>query len=237
MLMKKRPAWRVFSDAATLHMQAANVILDSARAALGARGVFHLVLAGGRTPRGVYARLAEFSADWKRWQIYFGDERCLPLDDPQRNDTMARSAWLDRINIPAENIHSIRAELGAERAAQQYREVLARVGTFDLVILGLGEDGHTASLFSNKELGTTVGSPSVLPVYAANQAVPERVSLSIMRLNKTRQALFLVTGEDKRAALAAWWGGAELPAAHITTPQTLVWCDAAAAGKLVDVIE
>lgn len=237
MLMKKRPSWRVFSDAATLHMQAANVILDSARAALDARGVFHIVLAGGRTPRGVYARLAEFSADWKRWKIYFGDERCLPLGDPQRNDTMARSAWLDRINIPAQNIHSIPAELGPEPAAQQYREVLARVGTFDLVILGLGEDGHTASLFSGKELGTTAGSSSVLPVYVPNQTVRERVSLSITRLNQTRQALFLVTGEDKRSALAAWWGGAELPAAHITTPQTLIWCDAAAAGNLIDVIE
>lgn len=237
MLMKKRPAWRVFSDSASLHMQAANVILDSARAALRARGVFHIVLAGGRTPRGVYARLAEFSGDWKRWQIYFGDERCLPLDDPQRNDSMARSVWLDRINIPAQNIHSIPAELGAEPAAQQYQEVLARVSTFDLVLLGLGEDGHTASLFSGNELGTSAGSPSVLPVYAPSQAVPERVSLSITRLNQTRQALFLVTGEDKRAALAAWWGGAELPAAHITTPQTLVWCDAAAAGNLADVIE
>ena len=237
MLMKKRTAWRVFPDAATLHMQAANVILDSARAALDARGVFHVVLAGGRTPRGVYARLAEFSADWRKWQIYFGDERCLPLGDPQRNDTMARSAWLDRINIPEENVHPIPAELGAERAAQYYRDVLARAGTFDLVLLGLGDDGHTASLFSGHELGVSASSPSGLPVFAPTQVWSERVSLGITRLNRTRQALFLVTGEDKRAALAAWWGGAELPAAHIATPQTLVWCDAEAAGKLVDVIE
>lgn len=236
MSSRKSIAWRVFADVASLHMQAANVILDSARAAIGARGVFHLVLAGGRTPRSVYTRLAEFSVDWKKWQIYFGDERCLPPGDPQRNDSMARAAWLDRINIPAENIHPIPAELGPELSAQHYRELLSRVGSFDLVLLGLGEDGHTAGLFSGQDLGESVNSPSVLPVFAHTQALSERVSLGIARLNRTRQALFLVTGEDKRAALAAWWGGAEIPAAHIATPQTLVWCDAEAAGGLAEVI-
>lgn len=234
---KKTIAWRVFPDAATLHMQATNVILDSARAAIGARGVFHLVLAGGRTPRGVYARLAQFPVDWTKWHIYFGDERCLPVGDPQRNDSMVRSIWLNALTMPAENIHPIPAELGPELGALQYREVLVRVGNFDLVLLGLGEDGHTAGLFSGNDLGESANSPSVLPVHAQSQVLSERVSLGIARLNRTRQTLFLITGEDKRAALAAWWGGAEIPAAHIAAPQTLVWCDAEAAAGLADVIK
>lgn len=230
-------AWQVFADAATLHMQATNVILDSARAAITARSVFRLVLAGGRTPRDVYARLAQFPVEWKKWQIYFGDERCLPRGDQQRNDSMARAAWLDRIAIPAANIHSIPAELGPELGAQRYAEVLATVGSFDLVLLGLGEDGHTASLFPGQPLGDTANSAAVLAVHTAPQVLHERISLSIARLNRTRQAMFLITGEDKRAALAAWWSDADIPAAHVAAPQTLVWCDADAAGGLADVIK
>lgn len=232
-----RAVWQVFPDAATLYLQATNVILDSARAAIAARSVFRLVLAGGRTPRGVYTRLAQFSLNWKKWHIYFSDERCLPLGDPQRNDIMVRTAWLNRIAIPAANIHFIRAELGPERGAQRYSELLAAVHDFDFVLLGIGEDGHTASLFPGHNLGNADTSPAVLPVHGAPQPFSERVSLSIRRLNQTRQAMFLATGEEKRAALAAWRGGAEVPAAHIAAPHTFVWCDAQAAGALADVIK
>lgn len=234
---RRRAIWQVFPDAATLYLQAANVILDSARAAIAARSVFHLVLAGGRTPRGVYTRLAQFPLDWKKWHIYFSDERCLPLGDMQRNDMMVRTAWLNRIAIPAANIHSIRAEMGAERAAQRYAETLAPVPVFDFVLLGIGEDGHTAGLFPGHNLGNADTSATVLPVHGAPPPFSERVSLSIQRLNQSRQAMFLVTGEEKRAALAAWWGGAEVPAAHIAAPQTFVWCDAQAAGELAEAIK
>lgn len=234
---RHRAVWQVFPDAATLYMQAANVILDSARAAIAARSVFHLVLAGGRTPRGVYTRLAQFPMDWEKWHIYFSDERCLPLGDLQRNDTMVRLAWLSRIAIPAANIHSIRAEQGPERGAQRYSELLAPILEFDFVLLGIGEDGHTAGLFPGHDLGSAHKSISVLPVHGAPPPFSERVSLSIPRLNQTRQAMFLVSGEEKRAALSAWWGGAEVPAAHIAAPQTFVWCDAQAAGGLAEAIK
>lgn len=234
---RHRAVWQVFPDAASLYLQATNVILDSARAAIAARSVFRLVLAGGRTPRGVYTRLAQFSLDWQKWHIYFSDERCLPLGNPQRNDLMAHTAWLNRIAIPAANIHSIRAELGAERGAKRYSELLAPVLQFDFVLLGIGEDGHTASLFPGHDLGDAKLSAAVLPVHDAPQPFPERVSLSVRRLNQARQAMFLVAGEEKRAAVSAWWSGAEIPAAHIAVPQTLVWCDAQAAGGLTDEIE
>lgn len=228
--------WQVFPDANTLCTQTANVILDSARAAIAARSVFHLVLAGGRTPRGVYARIAQFSADWKKWKIYFGDERCLPPYDLQRNDTMARTAWLDHVAIPASNILSIPAELGPDAGAERYIGTLAGVGLFDLTLLGLGEEGHTASLFPGQPLGDGPNSPSVLAVRGAPAPFSERVSLSIARLNRSRQALFVVTGAEKRAALAAWRSSANIPAAHVSAPQTLVWVDAEAAGKLLDLI-
>lgn len=237
MSKRHRAVWQVFPDAATLYLQAANVILDSARAAIAARSVFHLVLAGGRTPRGVYTRLAQFPMSWEKWHIYFSDERCLPLGDLQRNDTMVRLAWLNRIAIPAANIHSIRAEQGPERGAQRYSELLAPILEFDFVLLGIGEDGHTAGLFPGHDLGSASKSISVLPVHGAPPPFSERVSLSIRRLNQTRQAMFLVTGEEKRTALAAWRGGAEVPAAHIAAPQTFVWCDAQAAGGLADLIK
>ena len=97
--------WQVFPDGAALADQAAALILDAARAAITARGVFHLVLAGGNTPKDAYERLRKVGANWAKWQIYFGDERCLPRGDPGRNDTMARRAWLDHIRIPPVSVH------------------------------------------------------------------------------------------------------------------------------------
>lgn len=217
---------RVFPDSAALHAAAAGYILDSARAAIVARGVFRLVLAGGETPRAVYARLAAARADWDRWQVYFGDERCLPLGDAQRNDCMARTAWLDRVPIPPVNVHSIPAELGADAAAGRYADALAAIDDFDLVLLGLGEDGHTASLFP----GQPTGGADVLAVHAASKPPQERVTLSAARLSRTRQALFLVTGAGKRAALMAWRQGRDIPARRIAPPGGVaLWTDASAA--------
>lgn len=217
---------RVFSDAAALHAAAADYILEAARAAIAARGVYRLVLAGGETPRPVYGRLAVARADWDRWLIYFGDERCLPAGNARRNDCMARNVWLDRVPVPPANVHSIPAELGADTAAARYAEVLAAIGDFDLVLLGLGDDGHTASLFP----GQTSSSADVLAVHAAPKPPPERVTLSAARLSRTRQALFLVTGAGKRAALTAWRQGRDIPARHIAPPGGVVlWLDASAA--------
>ena len=204
--------WQVFPDAEQLAAHTAALILDGARAAITARGLFRLVLAGGRTPLAVYARLATLPADWPRWQLYFGDERCLPVGDPGRNDAQARRVWLDHVPIPLANVHAIPAELGAERAAEQYAATLQVAPEFDLVLLGLGEDGHTASLFPGQPAGDAPGSPDVLAVHGAPKPPPERVTLSAARLARARRVVFLVTGPDKRAAVAAWRRGGELPA-------------------------
>lgn len=211
--------WHALGDARAVHAAAVARILATAEAAIAARGRFDLVLAGGETPRAVYRRLAEASADWARWHIYFGDERCLPATDPARNSRLAGDAWLDHGTIPAAQIHIIPAELGAAPAAEAYAATLRPVGDFDLVLLGLGEDGHTASLFSGQfpghDCGTAPGAADVLAIHGAPKAPPERVSLAAARLSRARQVLFLVTGEAKHSALAAWRAGQTLPASHI----------------------
>jgi 6-phosphogluconolactonase len=185
--------------------------------ALASRSTFHIVLAGGDTPRLLYEMLAKESHDWTRWQIWFGDERCLPPDDPGRNSIMAQRSFQGTA-IDPDHFLAIPAELGAEAAAREYARALAGVGPFDLVLLGIGEDGHTASLFPGNEWGTESDAPDVLPVHNAPKPPAERASLSARRLAHARQVLFLVTGAGKREAVARWRGGAPLPASSIQPP-------------------
>ena len=207
--------WHPVADDAALVDAAVAFILAAAVQAIAARGVFHLVLAGGNTPRAVYRALRGEPVAWAAWQIWLGDERCLPTTDAERNSTMARTAWLDHVDITPAALHFIPAELGAEKAALAYAEALESVETFDLVLLGLGEDGHTASLFPGRDWGMGEGAPPVLPVFAAPKPPPARVSLSARRLSQARQVLFLVSGEAKRDAVTAWRAGAEIPARAI----------------------
>jgi 6-phosphogluconolactonase len=202
-------------DGAALDLAAAVSILAAADHAIRARGQFHFVLAGGDTPRGIYHRLCSAQTDWSAWHIYFGDERCLPPVDSARNSRMAAEVWLDRVSIPAFHVHAIPGELGAFQAARMYAETLRTVGDFDLVLLGLGEDGHTASLFPDHQWGTAPGSPDTLAVFDAPEPPPQRVSLSAARLGRARQVTFLVSGESKHKAVAGWRAGTDIPARAI----------------------
>jgi 6-phosphogluconolactonase len=213
---RQRCRWRALSDRPALDRAAAVSILAAADRAIRAHGQFHLVLAGGDTPRGAYRRLREANADWSVWNIYFGDERCLPVDDPARNSRMAGEAWLDHVFIPTAQLHDIPADLGPVRAAQLYGETLHAVDEFDLVLLGLGEDGHTASLFPGDEWGTAPGSPDTLAVFDAPKPPSQRVTLSAARPSRARQAMFLVSGEAKHRAIFDWRAGKNIPARAIT---------------------
>ena len=128
---------------------------------------------------------------------------------------MAALAWLDHVSIPREQIHLIPAERGAEIAANSYAQAVAGIEQFDLVLLGLGEDGHTASLFPGHELGNAPNAPATIAVFDAPKPPPERVSLSARRLSSARQVMFLVTGEAKRQAVGEWRNGVAIPAAAI----------------------
>lgn len=209
--------WHHFADTAAVQRAATRYIADCADAALAARGEFHCVLAGGRTPQAIYADLARLATDWSRWSIYFGDERCVPPDNAQRNDAAARAVWLDRVPIPADRIHPIPAELGPAAGAANYATTLAGIGDFDLVLLGLGEDGHTASLFPGDAaaLGTR---EDAIGIADSPKPPAQRVSMSAHRLGRSRAVLFVATGADKRDALLAWQRGEPIPAATIDAP-------------------
>ena len=207
--------WHSMPDRDALQRAALSLIANAADDAIRQRGAFAIVLAGGNTPRPIYRMLRDIETDWSRWEVFFGDERCMPPDDPERNSYMVRDVWLDQVPIPSAQRHVPRAELGAEAAARDYAGVLRGVDAFDLVLLGLGEDGHTASLFPGHELGSGEDAPDVLPVFDAPKPPPERITLSAARLARARSVLFLVEGESKRDAVTRWRLGADIPARAI----------------------
>ncbi|HZV92153.1 MAG TPA: 6-phosphogluconolactonase, partial [Caldimonas sp.] len=165
-----------------------------------------------------YELLRHADADWASWHVFFGDERCEPPDDPQRNSRMARTAWLAHVATPAGQVHEIEGERGAEEAARRAAATLSGVPDFDLVLLGLGEDGHTASLFPGHDAGTSGDAPDALAVFNAPKPPPERVSLSAHRLGRAREVVFLVAGEEKREAVGRWRRGDDIPARAIAPP-------------------
>lgn len=181
---------------------------------------FYIVLAGGETPRVVYALLKEMVTDWEKWHVYFGDERCVPAHDLQRNDTMAFNAWLAHVDIPRSQIHNIPAELPQNICVEQYTQTLSCVGNFDLVLLGLGEDGHTASLFPGNDWGDSPDAPDVMAVDNAAKAPAHRITLSAKRLSAADNVWFLIKSDSKREILQRWQEGEQsfkkrLPASAI----------------------
>jgi 6-phosphogluconolactonase len=204
--------WRVLADADAVALAAARLIAEAAAEAIAQRGRFRLVLAGGRTPEAAYRLLAHQGADWDLWEFYFGDERCLPADHAERNSQMAEEAILSQVPLNKRKVHPIPAELGAEVAAEHYARIIAAAAPFDLVLLGVGEDGHTASLFPGRPLDPEAW---VIPVHDAPKPPPERVSLGLGALQSSRYLLVLATGAGKRAALEHWQAGEELPIARV----------------------
>jgi len=207
--------WHIYPSAESLRKKAVALICRAADEAIARQGAFRLVLAGGTTPQAVYEALREAPAEWAKWHIWFGDERCLPPEHPERNSRMARVAWLDRVDIPVAQVHAIPAELGAQTGAAAYAGQLRDVPEFDLVLLGLGEDGHTASLFPGQAWGVEGGAPAALAVFDAPKPPPERISLSAWRLGWARQVMFLVIGKSKCDAVRRWREGKSIPAAAI----------------------
>lgn len=221
--------WHVYPDVTLLRQRAAQAIARLAAEFVAQRGEFRIVLAGGTTPRCLYEHLRGIETDWTAWHVYFGDERCLPDGHAERNSTMAWRAWLGAVGIPESQIHAIPAELGAEEAARRYTSTLETVDRFDLVLLGLGQDGHTASLFPAGNPGVEKEGASVLAVHHAPKPPLDRVSLSAWRLARARRVWFLVTGTDKAGAVRDWRDGADIPAASIVCESGVeVWIDAAA---------
>ena len=210
--MQSNSHWHIMETADQVAMAAYQQILKAAEHAIAEHGTFKLVLAGGSTPEKVYRLLAQADSDWSKWIIYHGDERCLPTDHADRNSLMAAQAFLEKVAIPSAQIFTIPAELGPEKAAKKYQRVVADALPFDMVLLGMGEDGHTASLFpghKNQE------DELAHAVYNSPKPPPERVSISAKALSDTQQLIFLITGANKQDAVKNWRSGQDLPVATI----------------------
>lgn len=207
--------WHAYPTPGELSQAAAQKILHSAQQAINRNGRFSIVLAGGNSPRQVYELLRANNADWLNWHVYFGDERCLPPQDTERNSRMAGEAWLDHVAIPRSQIHTIPAELGPQQAAATYAQTLETAGEFDMVLLGLGEDGHTASLFPGHDWGIEQDALPVLAILDSPKPPPQRVSLSANRLGQAHEVMFLVTGMGKKQAISEWRSGKAIPASAI----------------------
>lgn len=204
-----------FPDAEALAAGAAALIFTLADRAIRSRWQFNLALSGGSTPARLFTRLTQPAghAIWRSTHVYWSDERCVPPDHPQSNFRLAQETLLSQVPIPPGNIHRIPGELSPEDAACQYREQLAPVERFDLILLGLGEDGHTASLFPGSP-ALRVRRKSAVAVHVP-QLDSWRVTLTYPVLNRARNILFLVSGAAKADVLHRVLSGADLPAAHV----------------------
>ncbi len=204
--------WKSFESIEELRHAVCEAIMQYAAAAISKNGQFSIVLAGGNTPRAIYTLLRDMPTDWTKWHIFINDDRCLPVDHEDRNSLMVEQAWLSHVNVPANQIYNIPAELGPIEGAKAYAKTLTNVGTFDLVLFGLGEDGHTASLFPGH---TVDNSADAVPVFNSPKPPSERITMSQNRLNNTNAAMFLVTGSGKQEAVDQWRSGVDIPATLI----------------------
>ena len=204
--------WTVLKNPDEVARVACQRILAAAEQAIEKRGAFNIVLAGGSTPEKTYKLLSQESSNWKDWHVWFGDERCLPKTHSDRNSLMIEQVFTSKVPIPEEQVHIIPAELGAVAAAEHYAKLLKGVVKFDMVLLGMGEDGHTASLFPNSK--ETEGK-TVLPIFDAPKLPSERVSLSAERLSQCAYMVFIITGNNKFDAVSRWQSGEELPVSMV----------------------
>ncbi|MBW0434121.1 6-phosphogluconolactonase [Leptospira yasudae] len=163
--------------------------------------IFNIVLTGGETAKEVYNRLANLKTDWSKWRFYFGDERFLNEGDAELNSVMADQYLFSSIPVLSDQIFKIPTFSDCITSASLYSHRLQSISTFDLVLLGLGEDGHVASLFPGKIAGMEEDSPSVVPVFDSPKPPKERISLSLGRINHADHHLIITKGKQKRQVI------------------------------------
>jgi 6-phosphogluconolactonase len=223
---------RVVADPAAL---CAELLVDVAAAG------GHIVLAGGSTPRAAYERAASSCTPWSHATVWFGDERCVAPDDERSNYAMAKAALLDKLGEAGPAVKRIRGELGPTPAAEDYEREIRAAGTprFDLILLGLGPDGHTASLFPDQPSLAEDSKPVVGVEQPGLEPMVPRVTLTLPALASARRIVFLVSGAQKADAVAAAFGPGAKPDPHVPasllpplTDAILVLLDAEAASKV-----
>ncbi len=204
-----RPQVRILADPEALSRSAADLVVATIQAAAAAKGAVSVALSGGSTPRRLYTLLGEAPwrerIEWKRVHLFWADERCVPPDHSESNYRLVAETLLTRVELPEAHIHRIRGEKEPELAAQEYEEEIlaffrpAALPAFDLILLGAGEDGHTASLFP----GSPVLREKKRIAVPAYREAPKhsRVTLTLPVLNHAAHILFLVSGRAKAAVV------------------------------------
>jgi 6-phosphogluconolactonase len=238
---------RIFENLDVLSRAAAESFIEAAGQAIMDRGRFLVALSGGSTPLTLYRLLAQSPTreqiDWRHVQAFWGDERCVPPEDLENTYWQVREALLRHVPIPNGNVHRIQSDLAPQAAADAYAVVLKEYSTpplewpcFDLVLLGMGTDGHTASIFPGSAVNAASPTLAVAGQYQDRPA--QRVTLTPLVFNSARRIVFLVSGGGKRDVLASVLSAEHrpeiLPAQRIRpTDGELIWMvDEAAAGKL-----
>lgn len=231
----------VLADKATLVERAYEIVVQQIKKVIAKRDRFTIALAGGSTPKPLYEALSQADLSWSKIHIFWGDERYVPADHPDSNQRMVRQAWLNKIDIPADNIHPMKTT-GADPAqdAQRHETELKEFfqieqgfPKFDLILLGMGDDGHTASLFPQTEALAVEDSL----VTVGNHNGEPRITFSVPLINQAACVIFLVAGENKRPALKqifATQGDAQQYPSRLIQPKgELLWLlDRAAAEEL-----
>lgn len=230
----------VLPDKTALVQRSLTIILEKLDAAIRDRGRFSIALSGGSTPKPLYEAIAAQNLSWDQIQVFWGDERYVPSDHPDSNEGMARAAWLNKVPIPPANIHPMPTNeadpaVAAQRYEQELRHVFqtppGEVPALDVILLGMGDDGHTASLFPHTEALQvrdrliTVGNKEGQP----------RLTFTVPLINQARCVIFLVAGENKQTALAHIFApttdAMSYPARLIEPKGELWWLLDQAAGK------
>jgi 6-phosphogluconolactonase len=241
------PTVETYSDKDALVAAVGDKLVDAVKAAIAERNEATIVLTGGGTGIALLKRVGERAGeiDWKHVHVYFGDERFVPADDDERNEKQAREALLDHIDIPDVNVHAMAATDGEfgddlDAAAQGYAEVLlASFGSpgpvFDVHLLGVGPEGHINSLFPDTP-AVLEATHMVVAVEDSPKPPPQRITLTLPAIQRSREVWLLVSGAGKADAVTAAIGGAapvSIPAAGAVGLETTLWLlDEEAASKL-----
>ncbi|MCC6502096.1 MAG: 6-phosphogluconolactonase [Deltaproteobacteria bacterium] len=236
-----RQGLNVYPDAASLAKAGVLLFIDSCERALKEKGFFSVLLSGGSSPLELYRLLSskEYCArvKWDKTHLFWGDERCVGPSSSESNFKAASESLLSRADIPAENIHRIKGELTPEKAASSYENELASFfglepgepPPFDLVLLGLGRDGHTLSLFPGTK-ALIEDERLVVANHAPDNAW--RVTLTLRALERARRSVFIVSGAEKAVALRDVFDGKDLPAAKVRAKELFWLADSEAASCL-----
>ena len=215
---------KVFEDVDEIATAALDYVLQAAAESIDKNGVFNLVLAGGSTPEKLYRLLAQSDADWSKWQFFMGDERFVSLTDERSNFRLVRETILNKLSISDEQVHPVSVDASSvEKAADEYEKHIQNYfkgaqPAFDLILLGMGSDGHTASLFPGEpaisvtDRLVVASEPGVLPPPV------DRVTFTFPLINAGRRVLFMAAGQDKAEVFAQVRQDLEKTPAEAITP-------------------